>query len=767
MNTSASSGPGFVDAPEPLVTAKNVDLSNCDRELIQYCGAIQPHGALLVLEEPGLRILQASANTETLFGVPPAALLGQALTQLFGDDQVHTLRTQLGRQHLESGPVYMLRAHLPGHSTAFHIFAHRVAGVLLLECEVIDAEAPATILDPFSEVRTTIAQLQATPTLQAFFDLAMTQIRAFTGFERVMAYKFAEDGSGEVIAESIQDGLVSYFGLHYPASDIPAPARRLFALRWLSHLPAVDYTPVPLVPEQHPVSGAPVDLSYSFLRSVSVMYSGYLRNMGVQSTMVMTLLHNGQLWGLISCMHHSTSKHVPYEVRMACEFLAHMVSLLTGAKEEVETYAYRLRMKATLDQLVGYMTREATLAPGLVQKDPNVLSYLHAQGAALILDDTVTRLGQTPAEADVRALAQWLSSQEEPVLATHHLSRDYPEAVRYRDTASGLLAARLSRRKPEYLMWFRPEVVQTVDWAGDPTKPVEVLEDQGEVRLMPRTSFALWKETVYGTARPWQDCEREAAADLRRAILELIVERAEELARLNRELQASNLELDAFTYVASHDLKEPLRGIHNYAQFLRQEAAERLLATDQARLETILRLAQRMDDLIESLLHYSRVGRIELDLQPMNLQELLCQTLEQMHSRMAQRGVTVRLPQPLPTVVGDRVRVTEVFQNLLTNALKYNDKPEPWVEVGVLDQEPPVFYVRDNGIGIAPEHLEAIFQIFRRLHTRDAFGGGAGAGLTIVRRTIERHGGQIWVESTPGAGSTFYFTLAPTPHNRE
>lgn len=746
----------------PLVTAKNVDLSNCDRELIQYSGAIQPHGVLLVLEEPTLRILQASANTATLCGIAAEALLGQELTHLFGTEQVQALRARLGQQPLDSGPVYMLQAHPLQRATALHLFAHRVHHTLLLECEVLHMDQQGTPLELYSEVRRTLAQLQATESLQAFFALAVAQIRLFTGFERVMAYKFHEDGSGEVIAEALQDGLESYLGLHYPAVDIPEPARRLFALRWLSHLPDVGYIPVPIVPEQHPGSGALLDLSYSFLRSVSVMYTGYLRNMGVKATMVMTLLKNGKLWGLISCMQHSTPRFIPYESRMACEFLAHMVSLLMAAKEDGETYEYRLRMQATLKHLVSAMSREDDVRRGLVQHEPDVRSYLQAQGAAVVYDHRVTLLGQTPTEAEVRALAEWVSHQEEVVFATHHLAQRYPAAEHFRSTASGLLVVRLSQRQPECLMWFRPEVVQTVQWAGDPTKPVEVQEEGGEVRLIPRTSFALWKETVYGTSRPWQECELQAAADLRRAILEHIVERAMELARLNRELQASNLELDSFAYVASHDLKEPLRGIHNYAQFLKSEAAERLQTSDHARLETILRLTQRMDELIESLLQYSRVGRIELNLQPINLQSVLRQTLEQLHSRIEESGVTIRLPQPLPTVTCDLVRVSEIFHNLLTNAIKYNDKAEKWVEVGVLDQEPPVFYVRDNGIGIEPEYHDAIFQIFRRLHPRDAFGGGAGAGLTITRRTIERHGGELWLESSPGKGSTFYFTLAPT-----
>jgi signal transduction histidine kinase len=239
-------------------------------------------------------------------------------------------------------------------------------------------------------------------------------------------------------------------------------------------------------------------------------------------------------------------------------------------------------------------------------------------------------------------------------------------------------------------------------------------------------------------------------------------ERAEALQRLNTELQRRNQELDAFTYIASHDLKEPLRGISNYAQFLIEDYRETLDAEGCQQLVTIQRLIQRMEDLLNSLLRYSRVERAELSQSDLDLTQVVQEALDQLQARLQGEHVQVRLPRSLPSARGDRAQLTEVFTNLLSNALKYNDKTEKWAEVGArnfTDSGPPVFYVRDNGIGISPEHCEKVFEIFRRLHPRDTYGGGTGAGLTIVKKIIERHGGRIWVESVPGEGSTFYFTL--------
>src|SRR5262245_22171772 len=238
--------------------------------------------------------------------------------------------------------------------------------------------------------------------------------------------------------------------------------------------------------------------------------------------------------------------------------------------------------------------------------------------------------------------------------------------------------------------------------------------------------------------------------------------RAEALQRLNAELRRRNQELDAFTYIASHDLKEPLRGISNYAQFMIEDYSKTLDAEGCQRLVTIQRLIQRMEDLLNSLLRYSRVERAELSQTDLDLTQVVQEALDQLQARLQEEQVQVRLPRSLPIVHGDRAQLTEVFTNLLSNALKYNDKIEKWVEVGVQNSTNgavPTFYVRDNGIGILPEHQEKVFEIFRRLHPRDSYGGGTGAGLAIVRKIIERHGGRIWVESIPDEGATFYFTF--------
>jgi light-regulated signal transduction histidine kinase (bacteriophytochrome) len=761
-----------------LITAQNVDLSNCDREQVQFCGAIQPHGALVAVEEVAWTILHISGNSESMLGRAPEELLGGPLERLFGVAQVEQLRRAMAAQRtLTCPPVRLMVVRLAGGAEEMHLFAHRNDdGVLILEFEAVSEEGSVSSQDFHSEVRTSIAELQRTESVQSFFDLAVMRIRQFTGYDRVLAYKFSPDGSGWVVAEDREEGLESYLGLHYPASDIPEPARRLFSKKWVSHLPSVKYAPVPLVPRQ--MGEQTLDLSYALMRSVSVMYSGYLHNMGVQSTMVLTLLRNGKLWGLISCMHHRAAKYVPYYTRVTAEVLAHLMSLTMASKEDLEDRESIGRMQGLNTTLREYMLRELDFQEGLLRHQPNLLSYFGSTGVVVFMDGQTRKLGVTPKDREVEELCAWLQEiMDQDQFSTDRLATLFPPASAFAREAAGLLALRLFAHEPHFILWFRPEVERTVHWAGDPRKPVAISRVNGEDRLMPRTSFALWKDSVRGSCNPWRESELAAAADLRRAIVDVILrKKAIELASSSDQLTRKNVELDAFAYIASHDLKEPLRGIQNYARFVLEDYEDRLDEEGKSKLRTMVHLTERMDRLIDDLLHYSRLGREEFEPESTDLLALLTDVVQSLSPRLLEFGVTVRMPQALPVVTVNPIMLQEVFANLITNAMKYNDKPDKWIEIGSLplgtcpegaesvsSEGTVVLYVKDNGIGVPQEHVETIFHMFRRLHARDTFGGGTGVGLTIARKILERHGGRIWLESEPGHGSTFYVLL---PGNR-
>jgi light-regulated signal transduction histidine kinase (bacteriophytochrome) len=389
-----------------------------------------------------------------------------------------------------------------------------------------------------------------------------------------------------------------------------------------------------------------------------------------------------------------------------------------------------------------------------------LLDIAGAAGAAVCLDRDITLVGDTPGIEEIRALIEWADPQiDDCLFCTAELPRLYPEAIAFKNAASGLLLLRISQMRRYYILWFRPEVIQTVNWAGDPSELIK-LEADGSMTLCPRNSFALWQETVRSTSLPWKRCELDSALDIRNAIVGIVLAKAEELAKLNQELERSNRELASFAFAASHDLKEPLRGIYNYSTIVLEDYASVLDEDGIDCLETVRSLSMRMETLVNALLRLSRLGQEELHLQATDLNELLDRVIEVFHASRPHSQLDIRLPRSLSMVQCDPVLTNEIFSNLLSNAFKYNDKAEPWVEIGYLDgDEPTVFYVRDNGIGIQADYLEIVFKLFKRLHAQSKYGGGAGAGLAIARKIVERHGGRIWVESTYGEGSTFYFTL--------
>lgn len=759
---------------DPELISSDLSLTNCDREPIHIPNAIQPHGVLLTFSETEFIILQISQNSEAFLGKKPDAFLGQPLSILMQKEHIEAIRGCLNAEFSTINPLCLVLS-VRGKSQAFEGILHRTDGVIILELERSIERRAVSFFDFYKFVKGPINHLQHTQTLAEFSQRAVTEIRTITGFDRVMLYRFDEDGSGHVIAENKGEGLESFLGLHFPSSDIPKQAKELYQLNLLRTIPDALYEPVPLEPELNPVTGVPLDMSMSGLRSVSSLHTEYMENMGVRASMSISLLRDSQLWGLIAC-HHYAPKRLSYETRTICEFLGQVISSEVGAKDDAEDLEYKMKLQTVHTRFVNTVAHCQTLGDGLQQNPRDLMDLVGASGVVFCESSKITSFGNTPPQEAIAGLLEWVDQHigKDTIYSTNTLVTDYPAFAPYKDVASGLLALRISRAQPTYLLWFRPEVIQTIDWGGEPNKPIGIDVDSS-LWMTPRKSFELWKETVQLKSLPWKGCEINAALELRGSIVGIVLQKADELALLNTELERSNIELDSFAYVASHDLKEPLRGIHNYSTFLIEDYGKQLGEDGAHKLATLKRLTQRMEDLIDSLLHYSQFGRAELLFQPVDLGKVMKGVLDII--KISQPvPVDFRVPRSLPTVQCDRIQVTELFANLISNAVKYNNQEQQWVEIGYilpeeinqplpesLNRSQTVFFIKDNGIGIRTKHLETIFKIFKRLHSASQYSGGTGVGLTIARKTIERHGGSIAVESTFGEGSTFYFTLGQQP----
>ncbi|MGD1921803.1 MAG: histidine kinase dimerization/phospho-acceptor domain-containing protein [Pleurocapsa sp.] len=413
-------------------------------------------------------------------------------------------------------------------------------------------------------------------------------------------------------------------------------------------------------------------MSMAVLRSISPLHAEYLDNMGVSATMCISLVKNKQLWGLIAC-HHNTPKKVSYETRTICEFIGQIISFELAARENSQDSEYKIKLQSIQSEFIARISQEQELKTVLIQNPDSLLDLVGAEGVALSFGDEITLIGKTPEKSAVVDLLLWLATQfqADVIYETTHLAQSYPAASNYTEVASGLLALLISKVEKTFIIWFRPEVLQTVNWGGDPNKAVEIKSD-GTLRMSPRKSFAQWQESVTQRSLPWKTCEIEAALELRSSIVGIVLRKANQLAQVNQELSRSNTELDSFAYIASHDLKEPLRGIYNYSSFLIEDYGE-ILGDDGAdKLNTLMRLTHRMEDLINSLLHYSRLGRAELQVKSIDLNNLLEGVLDVIKASARDTEVHFKIHRPLPTIKCDRTQVNELFTNLISNGIIFN-----------------------------------------------------------------------------------------------
>ena len=745
---------------------QELSLRDLDQEPIHISGQIQSHGVLLVLSEPDLSILQVSLNSYAVFGIYPEDILRMNLEELLDPFQMENIKAGLAEDNLDfiNPSKVWVRTNGDDYAVFDAVFHRNTDNLLILELEPATASEPIPFLSFYHLARVSINQLEATSTLHDFCQIIVQEVRKATGFDRVMLYKFEADDHGVVIAENKLPTLEPYLGLHFPASDIPKPARKLFTSNWIRLIPNTSDESVGLYPYQHPQTKQPVDLTASILRSASLCHIKYLHNMKVGASLTISLMKDGKLWGLIAC-HHQTPKYVSYELRKACEFLGRVIFSEISAREETEDYDYRMKLTYIQSRLVDYMSQSDHFIDGLVQHEPNLLDLTNAQGAAIYFGDQCTLVGKTPQKEDINLLLQWIKSNvHDEIFYTDSLAQIYADADKYKDFASGLLAIPISQRN--YVLWFRPEVIQTVNWGGNPHHAFETNHNEGSLELSPRQSFKLWKETVHLKSLPWKPVEINAALELRKAIVNIILRQADELAQLAQDLERSNAELKKFAYVASHDLQEPLNQVANYVQLLEMRYHNQLDEDATDFINFAVEGVSLMQTLIDDVLAYSKVDLQGVEFKLTEVATSLELAVGNLRQRINETE-TVITRDPLPTVMADSTQLMQLFQNLIGNAIKFRSDKPPEIHIGAERLEDAwLFSVQDNSIGIEPQFYERIFVIFQRLHTRDEY-PGTGMGLAICKKIVECHRGKIWVESELDKGATFYFTIPVGRQERE
>ena len=728
-----------------------VDLKSCDLEPIHIPGSVQPFVSLVAFKEGSSQIGWWSED----FPSHPMARAASSVsamspTSLFGD-------ALAGADHHAPATIQ------DRDGRKWRVTSHAHDGNTIVEIEPWAEESIEAVRALQLGITQMVSAMQDAASLQELCDAGAASVQQITGYDRVMVYRFHPDAHGEVIAEARNPALPPFLGLHYPASDIPVQARAIFLANWLRMIPDAHYEPVRLVAASADLG--PLDLSRAPGRSVSPIHVEYLRNMEVRASLTVSIIHRGQLWGLIACHHCAGPKTPGPEVRSACELAGKVVSSLLGIKRDQETAALRASARQKLRELVQRMAAEPDLTAALLGGSPSVLGLIASIGAAAAVyhDDHWKLVGQTPTLEQVRALAVWLRAEGHDVFHTDNLAASYPPAEIFSAVASGLLSVSIPKGDGNFVMWFRPEILQTVKWGGNPEKPA-FADERGA--LQPRNSFAEWKQSVRMKAAPWQEWEIECATELRSAILAADLRaqfRKEQHARV--EAEAANQAKQDLMAVVSHDLRNPLNAIVLSLALLRRSLETKQVAPADRMLGSIERATTRMKRLIEDLLDVARIesGNVELAREPADCAELLREAADILAPLAADKSITLRLVEPQGALRArcDRERVLQVLSNLAGNAIKFTEDGGT-VTLGAHQQAGEVvFRVADTGPGIAPENLSRVFDRFWQ--AKETRLQGTGLGLAISKGIVSAHGGRIWVESEIGRGANFMFSLPLQP----
>jgi serine phosphatase RsbU (regulator of sigma subunit)/GAF domain-containing protein len=538
-SSSTSCRPGWrcplsVPDRELVPPGTQITLENCDREPIHVPGSIQPHGALLGYVDADSPIVVASSNTRDLLDADPDALLGSRLAAHFDEDSLAELAAF--RQVGHASPLRLCTR----SGRALDGLVHTSDGLQLLEVE--PASDDISLSNSYHAIRDAVVRLNRTASVQELWDVAVEEIQRLTGFDRVMLYRFDRDWNGEIVAEACIETLEPFLGHHFPATDIPAQARALYVRNWLRFIRDVDARPAALTPAGNPLTGGPLDLSFSVLRSVSPIHLEYLRNMGVAASMSVSLVEGDRLVGLIACHHYAGPFAPPAAVRATCEFLGQTLSLLLSARRSTEQLARSVEAKSRLATAVAGLSRgPGTLREAVVDEAPRLCEMLGATGLAVSFGgDLIATYGRTPGDEEIAAIHRVvLGEHPSGAIAIDALGRLAPELESLAPIASGVLALLFDGDR--YVLFFRPEVIQTIDWGGDPNEKPQVVGPDGIARLTPRGSFETWREVVHLRSRPWTELEIECADELRIALTEELLLRAAAMANVAAVLQRSLL----------------------------------------------------------------------------------------------------------------------------------------------------------------------------------------------------------------------------------
>lgn len=745
-----------------IVNRDIVNLTNCEFEPIHIPGSIQPHGFLLGINTDSWKVDFCSGNIQDYIPSSHQAVLGNVFKAVFGEKQESQVRDYITRNLLLSSTP--LKLELLG--SYFLCTIHQSNQTYILEAEPSE-ENSKKLADVYDQTSQFLSYMNATHTLKELCEMVVKGTREITGYDRVMVYRFDKDYNGEVFAESVREDLEPFLGLHYPHTDIPSQARALYMQNLLRLIVDIDYTPVPLYTVDDGDASKNLDLSLSILRSTSPIHVKYLQNMGVGATLTISLIHKNKLWGLIAC-HHYSEKNLTPEIRLAAQLQGHFITSQIDIRQSNEEYEVARKSNIALEKLnaINLPAKEDTFH--IVAQNKNLLEICNASGVAIVFNNTIYKNGLTPDDNNINKMIKWLSVfTTADSFSTEKLLDFLPEADDYCEEASGILYHSLSIDSNDCIIWFRPESLTEINWAGDPNKAI-IKDVNG---LYPRNSFKLYREIVKCQSKLWLQPELNAGANYAHTLqkqfnLLIISQEEEKYRKLSELLKETNSELENINWISTHDLQEPLRKIQMLSSRLLGKEDEQFSETVINSVQRMNNSAQRMQTLLIDILKYTKIQHIDDSLEMVKPEDVLGEVLSDLSEHINERKAIISIEE-MPLINGIPFLMKQLFSNLIQNSLKYSFPDKiPIVTIkslGIHELNSNPFQVlefSDNGIGFEQQFAENIFNIFSRLHTQEQY-NGSGVGLALCKKIMQVHKGSILAEGIENQGAKFklYFPL--------
>lgn len=728
-----------------------VALDHCANEPIHIPGSIQPHGAMLVLDGKSKVVQQASENIEEFMDVTLDQVYGKTLDQLFGIKNAEKLMASIQKAPLQPIDAVMMT----------------IKGAL---CDVVSTFSDNQIVveieqQPndenylsekfyYDRLRNFAIELRNAEDVNDLYNLIVKEIFNLTNFDRVKLYQFDQDWNGEVIAEMKKDFMPSYLRSHFPSSDIPEQARKLYMKSYLRLIPDISYRPVPLVPEINPITQAPIDLGLSTLRSVSPIHIQYLDNMNIRGSMSISIVQNDKLWGLIAC-HHNSPIHIPYRLRMLAEIIGHIFSAQLSNMTEISLKEEQEKRNLFIEKLSSAMKKEDNFGNLFHTIGDLALDAMQSEGVAVYSSEEVLLYGKTPERKQMLEIFEWLKQKDIKKILFTDDTAYYNEPV-LKGIDGGFMAVPISVTEQDYIIWFRDSVAKEITWAGPLEKNAQ--QTKAGYRLTPRSSFDLWRQVKQGKSEPWSADDLKTADAMTRILLE----------GKRKAADAANVAKSEFLANLSHELRTPMNAVIGLSHIL--EKAGPLNMKQQEYIKTMQSSANSLLALVNDLLDIAKIEarNVEFEAIAFSPSDVVREVVSMMDVHARDKGLVITGDTECidnRIYKGDPTRIRQIIVNLCNNAIKFTDKGTVNIHVDCEDIDDPlmeklVISIEDTGMGIAPEKLDSIFEKFVQADASiNRKFGGTGLGLSITKTLTEIMGGNLSVTSELGKGSVFTLTL--------